>query len=460
MAIIKRPYGVPLIPEKITVHLGAPDEPAKNITLLFPDYIKSVASSELFATWPQSAIVANIYAQITFALNRYYNEWYRSRGYDFDITNLPQYDQSYIPQIYVPENISRTVDDIFTSYVIRPDENKPAYTPYCDGVIMQCDGLSKWGSVDLANKGYSAYDILKYYYGESIDLVTDIPVDAHFNPYPLFPLKLGSFGLDVNVIQHELNKISEQYPSIPKIERTDGIFGSQTEAAVKAFQKIFNLLEKGVIDSATWYKIKYIYDSVKGVEQIIESRFKVWMQEGDSDIFVKLIQYYVRVLGCYYYPEIPIIEITGYYGPETKEAVLAIQKKYNIIVDGMVGPQTWGVLDSEYKKILDQIPEGCLKIKTIYPGYLLSRGMGDQNVALIQTYLQKISEFYPAIPRVNVTGIYDELTESVVRAFQKDFLEEVTGYIGSPTWNKIAEIYESLPNYQGGMVSLSELIYS
>lgn len=452
MVIISRP-DVPFIPEQITVHLGKPDEPAENVTVSFPAYIKNVASSEIYPTWPESAIRANIYAQISFALNRIFTESYRNRGYDFDITNSKQYDQSYVPGRDIFENISKIVDEIFNSYVVRRGKIEPLFTAYCDGANTKCSGLLQWGTVSLAGNGYSPYEILQYYYGEDIDIVRDVPINANFESYPLYPLQLGSFGRDVSIIQYELNRISKNYPSIPKIKDVNGIFSADTDAAVKAFQKIFNLTQDGVIRSATWYKIKYIFNAVKGLGDLIsegvapeeiESPFEVAWQEGDSGIWVKLIQYYIHVLGCYY-PEIPLIEITGYYGPETKEALMAIEKKFNIIVDGVMGIQSWSVLDREYKNIYTKIPEGCLKNKTIYPGYLLAKGMGDKNVKLMQTYLEKISKNYPSIPKVTVTGIFDEQTEAAVRAVQKEFLGENTGLIGPITWSKIAELYENLP---------------
>ena len=451
MVIISRP-DVPFIPEQITVHLGKPDEPAENVTVSFPTYIKNIASSEIYPTWPESAIRANIYAQISFALNRIYTEWYLNRGYDFDITNSKQYDQSYVHGRDIFDNISKIVDEIFNSYVVRRDKIEPLFTAYCDGVNTTCNGLLQWGSVALAESAYSPYEILQYYYGEDINIIRDVPINANFESYPLYPLQLGSFGRDVSIIQYELNRISRNYPSIPKIAIVNGIFSTDTEAAVKVFQKIFNLTQDGVIGSATWYKIKYIYNAVKGLSELIsegvapeeiESPFEISWQEGDSGIWVKLLQYYIRVLGCYY-PEIPIIETTGHFDPETTEAVKAIQRKFNIIVDGVVGIQTWAVLDKVYKVIYNKIPEGCLKNKTIYPGYMLSKGMGDKNVTLMQTYLEKISENYPSIPKVTVTGIFDEQTEAAVRAIQKEFLQENTGLIGPITWNQISVLYENL----------------
>jgi len=453
LVIISRP-GEPFIPENIIVHLGRPDEPAKNVTVSFPAYIKNVASSELYPTWPESAIRANIYAQITFALNRIFTEWYRVRGYDFDITSSTQFDQSYVPGRGIFENISLIVDEIFNSFVARQGTIEPAFTTYCDGMSSMCDGLLQWGTVSLAESGYSPYEILQYYYGDDIDIIRDVPVNANFESYPLYPLRLGSFGRDVSIIQFQLNRISENYPSIPLIEDLNGIFGAETEAAVKKFQEIFNLTPDGVVGSATWYKIKYIYNAVKGLNELIsegiligefDSPYEISWQEGDSGIIVKLLQYYVRILGCYY-PDVPIIEITGYFGPETTEAIIELQKKYGIIVDGVVGIQTWAELDRDYKSIYTRIPEGCLENKSIYPGYLLIKGMGDRNVTLIQTYLEKISQFYPQIPRVEVTGIFDEQTEAAVRVIHKEFLGEdnIEPVIGPNTWNQIALLYENL----------------
>lgn len=453
MAVISRP-DEPFIPEEITVHLGLPDQAAENVTLSFPNYIKNVASSEVYPTWPESAIRANIYAQISFALNRIYTEWYRSRGYDFDITNSTQYDQSFHPKQEIYENVSQIVDEMFNSYVVRQGKIEPLFTAYCDGNKSKCEGLSQWGTVTLAGQGLSPYEILQHYYGNDINIVTNVPVGTNFESYPLYPLRIGSFGQDVSVIQNELNRIRRNYPSIPEITDQPGIFGASTEAAVKQFQKIFNLTQDGIVGNATWYKIKYIFNGVKGLGELgsegllpeeISSPFQVAWQEGDSGLWVSLIQYYTRVFACYYKdPNIPIIEITGYFGPETTEAVKALQSKFNIIVDGVVGIQTWAKYDQTYKSILNNIPEGCLKFKTIYPGYILTKGMGDKNVRLMQSYLQKIAVVYPNIPSVEVTGLFDDSTEKAVRAIQQEYFGENTGLIGPITWGKISELYESL----------------
>jgi len=451
MAIISRP-DVPFIPENITVHLGAPDEPAENVTVSFPNYIKNVASSELYPTWPEAALRANIYAQISFALNRIYTEWYRSRGYDFDITNSTRFDQSFVNGRDYFQNISRIVDDIFDSYVVRRGSKEPLFTAYCDGVETTCDGLSQWGTVELAQQGRIPYEILQDYYGEDIDLVRDVPVNANFESYPLYPLRLGTFGREVAILQHELNRIGDNYPAIPKIAKVDGIFSADTEAAVKAFQRIFNLTEDGVVGNATWYRIKYIYNSVKGLGELfsegiapedIENPFEAFWKEGDTGIWVRLIQYYVRALSCYYQLT-PFIETTGRFGPETTAAVKRLESIYGIPQDGIVDVQTWGRFYQDYRQNVNKIPASCFNVSPLYPGYLLYRGMGDNNIRLLQTYLRRISEVDANIPTLTVTGIFDEQTEAAVKAFDQKYLEEGTGIVGPITWNAIVAYYNRI----------------
>ncbi len=183
--------GLPYIPETITVHLGLPDQPAENVTVNFSDYIKNVASSEIYPTWPESAIRANIYAQISYALNRVYTEWYRSKGYDFDITNTTQYDQYFVKDREVFKNISRIVDEIFNNYVVREGSVSPLFTAYCNGTTSRCDGLSQWGTVTLAEQGYTPLEILQFYYGDDIAIIENAPIRPNVESYPGFPLKLG-----------------------------------------------------------------------------------------------------------------------------------------------------------------------------------------------------------------------------------------------------------------------------
>ena len=230
---------LPIVPEFITVHLGKPSAAARNVRVPFSQYIKNVASSEIYPTWPESSLRANIYAEITFALNRIYTEHYRSRGYDFDITNSTQFDQYYVEGRDIFENISRVVDDIFNDYVVKQGQIQPYFTQYC---AQKCDGLSQWGTVTLANQGYTPYRILQYYYGNDIDIIRNAPIKTNTPTYPGTPLRLGSGGEDVVEIQRQLNRIAVNYPSIPKITESTGYFEQTTQTAVKQFQKIFNLV--------------------------------------------------------------------------------------------------------------------------------------------------------------------------------------------------------------------------
>ena len=246
------PTVTPSIPSTITVHLGSPDSNAPNVTVPFVEYIANVASSEIYPTWPESAIRANMYAQISFALNRIYTEYYRTRGYDFDITNSIAIDQSFVNGRDIFDNIQALARELFTSYISRQGFVEPLYAQYCDGIEIQCNGLSQWGSVTLAEQGYSPYDILTYYYGDNIDIVTNAPVAGITASLPEYPLQTGSTGDDVRILQIRLNRISDNYSAIPKINPPFGVFSFDTEEAVKEFQRAFNLTPDGIVGQATW----------------------------------------------------------------------------------------------------------------------------------------------------------------------------------------------------------------
>ena len=259
---------LPTIPETITVHLGAPNQNAPNVTVPFVDYIANVASSEIYPTWPESAIRANIFAQISFALNRIYTEYYRVRGYDFDITNSTAIDQYFVNGRDIYENISQIVGEIFDTYIVRQGSVEPLFAQFCNGTTVTCAGLSQWGSVSLANEGYTPYEILQYYYGEDIDLVSDAPVMNISSSLPDRLLRLGTAGDDVRQIQIRLNRISDNYPSIPKIAIPDGVFSFDTEDAVRRFQEVFSLPADGIVGKATWYAIQFIYNAVKRLNEL------------------------------------------------------------------------------------------------------------------------------------------------------------------------------------------------
>ena len=309
----------PVIPATITVHLGRPNAPAENVTVPFTEYIKNVASNEIYPTWPEAAIRANILAQISFALNRVYTEYYRSRGYDFDITSTTANDQAFVKDGEIFENISRIVDEIFNNYIVRTGSVEPLYAQFCDGYNTICNGLSQWGTVTLANRGMSPIEILRYYYGDNISLVFNAPISDNTQSYPGIALRRGSFGDDVVIIKRELNRIAQNYPAIPKIQFTNGVYDLETENAVKKFQEIFSLVPDGIVGKATWYKIKQVFAAVKQLSDLtsegltiseVSRRYTRELRTGSQGLDVEALQYYLAFIG-YFYPYLPPIPITG-----------------------------------------------------------------------------------------------------------------------------------------------------
>lgn len=438
------PY--PTIPENIVVHLGPPNQEAENVTVPFATYIKNVASNEVYPTWPESAIRANMLAQISFALNRVYTEYYRSRGYDFDITNVTQYDQAYVPNGDVFDNISRIADEIFNNYIVRQGNIEPLFAQFCDGIRTQCDGLSQWGSVDLAQQGLVPYEILQYYYGNNINLVYNAPVAPNIPSYPGAPLRRGSFGEDVRTLQRELNRIHRNFPAIPLIPDISGAFDVPTENAVRAFQQIFNLEADGIVGKSTWYRVKEVYNSVKGLSELIgegltlseaERRYPRVLRFGDTGNNVRVIQYYLAFLG-FFYPNLPPIDVTGVFDTATRDAVLTFQNEYGLDVDGIVGRETWNRLQQVYEKTLRSLPEQYRQYAgEIYPGHFLVPGDTGASVTQIQANLRRIAQFDPEIPDVSVTGTYDDATQNAVRAIQRQFGYEPNGLVGPLTWQAI-----------------------
>lgn len=252
----------PVIPEYIIVHLGKPsDQGVPNEWVLFRDYIKNVACSEIYATWARETIKANVLAIISFTLNRVYTEWYRGKGYDFTITNSTAYDQSFVPGRTIFEEISVVVDDLFNTYITREGAGQPLLTQYCDGRQTQCNGLSQWGSQALGEQGWDAISILRRYYGSDIYLAPAEKVEGVPMSFGGETLTVGSAGEDVRTIQLQLNRISENFPALPRV-RADGVYGTETQEAVRTFQSIFLLPQTGDVDFATWYSISNIYVAV------------------------------------------------------------------------------------------------------------------------------------------------------------------------------------------------------
>ena len=254
-----------VIPEYIIVHDGVPaDSTAANYYVRYRDYIKNVVSSEIYATWPESAIYANTLAIMSFTLNRVYTEWYRSKGFNFTITSSTAYDQKWIRGRNIYRNIDRLVDSIFANYLSRPGVRQPIFTSYCDGKNVTCNGLSQWGSKYLGDEGYSPIEIIRYYYGSDMYINSAVAVSGVPSSWPGYNLNMGASGDKVLQIQQQLNRIAQNYPAIPRIA-ADGIYGSGTANAVRTFQRIFNLPQSGIVDYPTWYKISEIYVGVSRI---------------------------------------------------------------------------------------------------------------------------------------------------------------------------------------------------
>ncbi len=445
--VLIRPY----IPEFITVHLGAPSSYAENVTVRFPEYIKNVASSEIYPTWPEHAIRANIYCQISFALNRVYTEWYRNKGYNFHITNSTAYDQYFIKGRNIFENISRIVDDIFNEYITREGYMEPLLAQYCNGTTVTCKGLSQWDTVKLATDGYETMEILKNYYGDNIELTKTNDIRGIEESFGGTPLKLNTTGSDVETIQRQINRISNNYPAIPKIEPVDGVFGSETESSVKAFQRIFNLYADGIVGKSTWYKISGIYVGVKRLAELESEGEKLesageypgyLLKQGSTGDAVSQMQYFLNFVSQYY-KEVPPINGDSIFGVSTLDSVIQFQKKFGLDVDGIVGKQTWNKIYSVYKDIINgsNKPEGD---GYQYPGYILKQGSRGNVISKLQTYLSAIADKYPSIKNINVDGIFGKATNQAIIDFQKCFELNSDGIVGPLTWEKIVQVYQDI----------------
>ena len=351
------PQILPYIPQRITVHLGPPDSDAPNVTVSFPDYVKNVASSEIYPTWEESALRANILAIVSFALNRVYTEFYRSRGYDFDITSSTAYDQFFVNGRSFFENVAQLADELYTSYLRRPGFVEPLAAKFCNGTTVTCEGLSQWGSQNLALQGYTTPEILRSYYGD-VEIVSNAPVQGITSSYPGV-LRRGYSGPSVVILQVMLNRISQNYPAIPKISLVDGIFGAQTEAAVIRFQEIFDLTPDGIVGRSTWNALVRIYVAVTNLAELRSQGQQFYainwansnpIQQGDRGVKVEHLQYMLQVLSTYI-QEIPPVTIDGIFGPNTRIAVLAAQRRFGLPQTGVVDFDTWEAIYDQFSGI-------------------------------------------------------------------------------------------------------------
>lgn len=342
------PVVIPYIPTTITVHLGAPRQSAPNVTVSFQDYIKNVASSEIYPTWEPAAIRANVLAQISFALNRVYTQFYRSQGYDFDITNTTAYDQKFIRDRNIFENVAAVVDDIFDNYIRRIGFIEPLSAKFCNGTTTTCAGLSQWGSQELAQRGLNSIQILRNYYGDNIEIVTNAPLQEPRDTFPGI-LRRGSYGPEVLVVQAMLNRISQDYPAIPKIWPPAAVFDENTETAVRKFQQIFNLTVDGIVGKATWYKMIYLYNAINDLSELVSEgqrfsrvnfQYPGTVSRGQRGEAVSALQYMLSLIGEFY-DVIPPVQVDGVYGADTEAAVRAFQQAAGLPADGVAGEQTW-----------------------------------------------------------------------------------------------------------------------
>ena len=352
------PVVTPFIPQYITVHLGTPSSNAPNVTVPFSDYVKNVASSEIYPTWEESALRANILAITSFALNRIYTEFYRSRGYDFDITSSTAYDQYFVNGRSYFDNVAKLVDDLFNDYLRRPGFVEPLAAKFCNGTTVTCEGLSQWGSQNLAQQGLNSTQILRNYYG-NVETVVNAPIRGNTPSYPGTPLRRGSTGPNVVVIQTALNRIAQNYPAIPKIPNIDGIFGPRTEATVRKFQEVFGLTPDGIVGQATWYAIVRLYVAVTSLAELRSQGQKFYainwsppttLQIGNTGDKVRQLQYMLSVLSSHI-PSIPPVSVDGIYGSATRAAVLAAQRRFRLPETGTVGAQTWEAIYNQYAGI-------------------------------------------------------------------------------------------------------------
>lgn len=441
----------PIIPKTVTVHLGRPEASADNVTVSFKDYVKNVASSEIYPTWPNESLRANIYCQISLVLNRIYTEWYRSKGYSYDITNSTAFDQYFVYGRNIFESVSNVVDDIFNEYIRKDNTINPYYAEYCDGRTVWCNGLKQWGTVTLANQGYNAFEILEYYYGTDIEIIATDRIEGVAGSYPGMSLKNGVRSDAVATIQNQLNRIAVNYPNIPTVYPVDGIFGSMTEEAVRVFQKQFSLTQDGIVGKATWYKISYIYVAVKrlaeltseGVEYRLNYEYPGYaIRQGARNVYVQEIQFFLQKIALFT-EDVPTVKIDSSFGSATRSAVIAFQKLAGLTADGIVGRATWNALVRAYQDTLN-VDVPSQSIMPEYSGVALRLGSTGENVRIVQNALNAINQAQGNLSSLAVDGIYGNATESAVRVYQQNNGLSVDGVVGRATWNSLRSIYSAV----------------
>lgn len=438
-----------VVPETLRVHLGPPGSNAETVTVPFLDYIKNVASSEIYPTWPENSLISNVIAQVSLALNRLYTEWYPSQGYNFDITNSTAYDQYYVHERGIFDTISTVVDGYFTNYLARQGHIEPLFAEYCDGSSVTCDGMSQWGTVSLARRNYTPLQILQYYYGDGVEIREAPTVESQAESFP-GALQQGADSSAVRTLQNRLNRIAINFPSIPFILPENGEFDNQTALAVRAFQRLFRIEETGTVNRETWYRIQYIYTAVKKLAELSsEGEFSQTdtfngrnLQVGDRGTEVLRIQQYLQYISDRLGSDSgPAPTVDGVFGDTTQRAVRSFQEYYGLIPTGTVNEATWnGIVTTYYalgggEVVRDDFP---------YPGTPLRRGSRGNDVSSLQTMLNRVATVNVSMPLLAVDGIFGPQTEQAVRMFQEYYGLTVDGIAGPQTWKVLAQEYARL----------------
>ena len=401
-------------------------------------------------SWPEEALRANIIAQVSLALNRIWTEWYPSRGYSFNITGSPGYDQAYVNGRTVFAVMERLTAELFNTYVQRTGDVEPYFTEYCDGKTVTCPGMKQWGTVDRAREGMNALQILRYYYGNRVQLVTTDSIAAIPSSYPGSPLRRGSTGTNVRILQKQLSRIAKDYPSFGK-PTVNGTFDEATENSVKKFQKQFSLTADGIVGRATWNKISYIYVSVKDLAELTSEGETAegtqsaggWpgtvLRRGATGSRVEQVQFWLSDL-AQFDSSLVSVTVDGSYGAATERAVRAFQQKQGLTADGAVGQATWNALYSAWVDAQSDLGG------TAWPGTALRRGATGMEVRLVQFWLRLAADNYSALRTVTVDGSYGAATVSAVEAFQSLFGLTADGVVGRSTWNKLKEVALAVAN--------------
>ena len=426
---------LPYIPSFITVHLGPPNSNAENVTVSFQDYVKNVASSEVYPTWNENALRANILAITSFALNRVYTEFYRVRGYPFDITSSTAYDQQFYRDRNYFANISRLVDSLFDDYIRRIGFIEPLAAKFCNGTSVTCEGLSQWGSQNLAAQGYGWLQILRNYYGRDIEIVADAQKADYTESYPGTALCVGSRGRSVALIQTALNRISQNFPAIPKLS-VDGIFGSGTERSVRIFQQAFGLTDDGIVGRQTWYAVERVYAGVLRLSELRSQGLRYedlgWefpepLRVGDRGNKVGQLQYMLAVVGQFV-QEVPVISADGIFGPLTRDAVIAFQRYEGFPTTGEADDRTWDALYELYSGIDNRV----LDNRAAFPQFDTADTTvvnARQRLAALGYTGANLQEAIRAFQRANGLSVTGRLNDATARAITRQY--QARGYSSS-----------------------------